>query len=131
MKKIGVINKEISSIIAGMGHMQMLTVCDAGLPIPVGVQRIDLALKEGLPGFVETLEVISKELKVEKIIVASEMARISPEIRERMLNIFPEETVVEISHEKFKELTKESVAIIRTGEYTPYANVILVSGVVF
>lgn len=131
MKKIGIINKEISNVIAGMGHLQMLTVCDAGLPIPLDVHRIDLALREGLPGFIETLEVISKELKVEKIIIASETAKISPEIKESILNIFPNQTVEEISHEEFKALTKESIAIIRTGEYTPYANVILVSGVVF
>lgn len=131
MKKIGIINKEISNVIAGMGHLHMLTVCDAGLPIPLDVHRIDLALREGLPGFIETLEVISKELKVEKIIIASETAKISPEIKESILNIFPDQTVEEISHEEFKALTKESIAIIRTGEYTPYANVILVSGVVF
>ena len=64
MKKIGILNKDISEVIASMGHMDMLVVCDAGLPIPAGVRRIDLALKEGLPGFIETVETVYKELQV-------------------------------------------------------------------
>lgn len=36
-----------------------------------------------------------------------------------------------ISHEELKEELKKCKAVIRTGEQTPYANVILRSGVVF
>ena len=32
---------------------------------------------------------------------------------------------------RFKVLTKDSKAVVRTGEYSPYANIILKSGVVF
>ncbi len=35
-----------------------------------------------------------------------------------------------VSHEQFKEHTKKAKAIIRTGEATPYANVILHAGVI-
>lgn len=42
MKKSVLINSEISSIISKMGHTDMLTICDSGLPIPKNVERIDL-----------------------------------------------------------------------------------------
>jgi D-ribose pyranase len=36
-----------------------------------------------------------------------------------------------VSHEEFKQRTNESRAVIRTGECTPYANVIFQAGVTF
>jgi D-ribose pyranase len=48
VKKIGILNQPISSVIAGLGHMDTLFVADAGLPIPQETQRIDLALVEGM-----------------------------------------------------------------------------------
>ncbi len=46
MKKTGILNQPISSVIAGLGHMDTLVIADAGLPIPPEAQRIDLALTE-------------------------------------------------------------------------------------
>jgi len=108
MKKIGVLNRDISEVIAGMGHMDMLVIGDAGLPIPREARRIDLAVKEGVPGFLETVEAI-----------------------EALIKMFDGVQVENVTHAELKELCKEAVAVVRTGEFTPYANVILVSGVVF
>jgi len=36
-----------------------------------------------------------------------------------------------VSHSQLKELTKNCKAVIRTGETTPYANIILQSGCIF
>lgn len=131
MKKIGVLNKDISEVIASMGHMDMLVIGDAGLPIPRGTRRIDLAVKEGVPGFLETVQAIAGELKVERIIVAEETGRVSPHIQEALLKVFDGVKVEIVTHATLKELCKEAVAVVRTGEFTPYTNVVLVSGVVF
>ncbi len=109
----------------------MLVVSDAGLPIPQGVKRIDLALKEGVPGFFETLETILLELKPEKVIIASETFKVSPQVGNRLREKFKDIELVEVSHEQFKATTTKARAVVRTGEYTPYANIILVSNVVF
>jgi D-ribose pyranase len=73
MKKIGTLNQPLSEVIAGLGHLDSLVVADAGLPIPQETQRIDLALIQGIPGFLETVRVILEEIKVERAIVAEEM----------------------------------------------------------
>ena len=73
MKKGSLLNKEISSVIAGMGHTDMLTIGDCGLPVPENVRRIDLALKKGVPTFEDTLKVVLEELCVEKVIIACEI----------------------------------------------------------
>ena len=131
MKKIGVLNKDISEVIAGMGHGDMLVVSDAGLAIPSHVRRIDVAIKPGLPGLIETAEVINCELKVDQIIVPEMMETACPLILEQLCKLFEGAKLVKVPTDQYKQLAGSSRAIIRTGECTPYANVILVSGVIF
>lgn len=131
MKKIGTFNSEISKVIAQMGHLDQLTICDAGLPIPESVQRIDLALSPGIPSFLQVARAVSYELKVEQIIIAQELHDTNPAFENEIMGIFPDIEVVYTSHAEFKATTTKSKAIIRSGECTPYANMILVAGVVF
>ena len=131
MKKIGVLNKDISDVVASMGHMDMLVIGDAGLPIPRGVRRIDLAVRQGVPGFLETVEAVASELQVERIILAEETTTVSPHIYEALRRLFEGAVIETVSHARLKELSAQAVAVVRTGEFTPYANVILASGVVF
>jgi D-ribose pyranase len=114
-----------------MGHLDMLVIADAGLPIPWETNRIDLALKKGVPGFLETLEVVLDELKLETAVIAEEIYSASPKMAEDIEELLGEIPIRKISHEEFKRITKNAKAVIRTGEFTPYANVILVAGVVF
>jgi D-ribose pyranase len=128
MKKIGIINAPISNVIALLEHTDMITVADAGLPVPSTTQRIDLALKPGIPGFLETLEVVLTEMFVEKAYVSEDILTKSPQIYagiQRLLGDIPIET---LPHVEFKKLTGSTKAIIRTAEFTPFANVILVAG---
>lgn len=131
MKKSTLINSEISYEISKMGHTDSIVVCDSGLPIPSGVKRIDLALKKGLPTFLDTLDTILEELEVEEVIIAEEIIEASNDLYKEIEKRFSNITITTVSHEDFKILTKESKAIVRTGEFTPYANIILKSGVVF
>lgn len=131
MKKSTLINSEISYEISKMGHTDSIVVCDSGLPIPSGVKRIDLALKKGLPTFLDTLDTILEELEVEEVIIAEEIIEASNDLYKEIEKRFSNITITTVSHEDFKMLTKESKSIVRTGEFTPYANIILKSGVVF
>lgn len=131
MKKIGIINQPISAVVAGLGHTDRLVIADAGLPIPPGPERIDLALSAGIPTFVETLRVILTEMEVERAIVAAEMIDVSPELYRAIQEVLGQIPVESVPHETFKAQTASARAVVRTGEFTPYANVILVAGVVF
>ncbi len=128
MKKIGILNQPISALIAGLGHTDMVVIADAGLPIPDESQRIDLALTRGVPTFLKTLEVVLTEMQVEKVIIAEEMLQDLQAAMKKRLGDIPIEM---IPHRAFKEQTRSAKAIIRTGDFIPYANIILVAGVVF
>lgn len=129
MKKIGIINQPIAAVLAGLGHTDTLVIADAGLPIPRETQRIDLALKPFVPSFLETLEVILTEMTVEGAIIAEEMMRESPATYHALVQILGDIPVQLVSHTDFKGRLPAARAVIRTGEFTPYANIILIAGV--
>ena len=65
MKKTGILNANLSYLIAALGHKDLVMIGDAGMPIPAGVEIVDLALMKGVPTFKQTLEAVLKEMEVE------------------------------------------------------------------
>ncbi len=133
MKKIGTLNARLSGIIAAMGHTDRLVICDCGLPIPRDAEVVDLALRLQMPRFLDTLQVILQELEVEGAVVAEEMEAQSDGLYQQLESMLPGVRLEKVSHEAFKQLTAQqgNIAFVRTGEATPYANVMLISGVTF
>ena len=131
MKKRGILNEHINLAISRLGHTDLLGISDCGLPIPDGVMRIDISLVKGIPSFIDVVRAVGDEMVAEKIIVAREMRKVNPEKYEFLVRQFPEIEIVEIPHEEFKKILPRLKAIIRTGEATPYSNVIFQSGVSF
>ena len=132
MKKGGILNPALNKLIAETGHTDYIVVTDAGLPLPENVNtRIDFALKPGTATFLELLDTVLSELIVERIILAEEVKTISPEMHEEILKRFPGISVEYVPHVQFKQKTKEARGLVRSGEFTPYANVILVAGVAY
>ena len=133
MKKQGILNSDISSVLSYMGHTDTLCIGDCGLPIPDEVERIDLALCFGEPTFMRTLEIVAGDMKVEKIVLAEEIKEKNPDVLSKIQAYFAGQDVeVEfVSHTELKAKTHDCKAVIRTGETTPYANIILQSGCIF
>ncbi len=132
MKKTGLLHAELSYEIAKSGHLDKFVIGDAGLPVPEGVKCIDLALIDGHPSFMTTLKAVLSELHVEEAIIDTEMDEVSPhkkvELDEIIGDQFP---VKDIPHAELQEMVKDAKVVIRTGEFTPYCNIILVAGVLF
>ncbi|MDQ2691688.1 MAG: D-ribose pyranase [Chloroflexota bacterium] len=131
MKKTTLLHSDLSYIIATLGHLDTLVIADAGLPIPATTKRIDLALTKGVPGAIQTLKVLLEEMQVEKIILAEEGKDRNPAFIAEVQQLLPGVPVEFVSHSEFKARTADARAVVRTGEFSPYANVILVAGVVF
>jgi len=130
MKKTPLLHAQLSRIVASLGHGDLLVVGDAGLPIPRGVETVDLALTQGVPGFLETLRVVLLELHVERHWLAAEAETRSPQLWKAVEGLaIPGRHV--LAHAELKALTQSARAVVRTGEFTPYANVVLGAGVVF
>lgn len=139
MKKTTLINAPLSTCIAKLGHTDTICLCDCGLPVPPGVERIDLALHQGMPRFMDVLNTIASELVIEKMTIATEMEKISPDFHKEFLAAVKKISeaqgkpieVEEVAHVDFKKKTASCHAIVRSGEITYYANVIIHAGVAF
>jgi len=129
MKETGAINRGIDAAISKQGHGDLLMVTDAGFAIPLGVEVIDLSLDENKPMVVEVLEMLKKFYSVEKMIMANETKKISPTLFSNISKAFGDGIPVEtIEHSALKEMSKTVKTVVRTGDFTAYGNVILVSG---
>ncbi len=131
MKKTKVINSDISRVIAQMGHFDKLSIGDAGMPVPKGTEKIDLAVDNGIPSFMDVLNNVLEELEVQKIYLAEEIKENNPIILAQITDRLPDTTVEFIPHSDMKAELNNCHAFIRTGEMTPYANILLESNVVF
>ncbi|WP_142826959.1 D-ribose pyranase [Planococcus soli] len=128
MKKHGIINRDIASALASFGHTDLLVIGDCGLPIPKGVPCIDLSYKIGEPAFLTILDAVLDDFEAEAAFIAQEITNGNPEVEKAIIEKIDADY---IAHDELKTLSKDAKLIIRTGEATPYANIVLRSGVIF
>lgn len=132
MQKVGILNSSIAKVLADLGHTDTIVIGDCGLPVPAGVLKIDLALKLGTPSFMEVVSEVAKYMEIEKVEVAAEIQEKNTSVYEALKELFPQqEWIIDENHEAFKAATAKAKVVIRTGEITPYANIILHSNVIF
>ena len=133
MKKHGILNSHLSMVIASLGHTDQLVICDAGLPLPREAEIVDLALVPNVPRFIDTLKAVLEELIVEKAILAKEIESINNGILKEVKGLLEGIRIEYGTHEEFKNIYRKSnnTVFVRTGETSPYANIILISGVDF
>ncbi|NBA95564.1 D-ribose pyranase [Pseudomonas sp. R5(2019)] len=134
MKKSPLLNIALSRLIASLGHGDSVVIGDAGLPVPPGVELIDLALTAGIPSFADTLEVVLSEMLVERYGLTEEMLQRAPPglaAVDRLAGKGLLGVREIVTHQAFKRLTRGARAVVRTGECQPYSNIILIAGVTF
>ena len=129
MKRTGIINANLAGSLGRLGHTDLVVVCDAGLPIPPGPTVVDLAFRFGIPTFETVLSGLLEELVVEGAIAAEEVETQNPSSHELLKTRLPDLALV--PHEELKGMVPGAKLVVRTGEATPYSNVILRCGVPF
>lgn len=131
MKKTPLLHAELSRLVASLGHGDAVVVADAGLPVPPGTPVIDLALTRGVPSFAQVLHTLLSEMQVERAEHATEMLVHSPQLVPLLQQALPGVPLSALDHASFKQRCGMARAVVRSGECTPYANVMLFAGVVF
>jgi D-ribose pyranase len=131
MKKGGILNPAICSLLAELGHLDELLIVDAGYPLPPESHVIDLTLTQGIPRFLDVLRAVAEELEIESITLASEIEETSPKLYSEILRLIGDKDVDMVPHHEFKEQSLGVKGIIRTGEFTPFANVRILCGCAF
>lgn len=132
-KTQGILNGQLSRVISETGHTDTLVVTDAGLPIPAAVERVDLAYFPSEPPFLKVLDAVLAEVVIEGATLAEELREASPAMLAQILERLEAAGVDAkfVPHVEFKAQTAGARAAVRSGEFTPYANVILHAGVAY
>ena len=129
MLKGGIFHPQLARVLAELRHMDTIVIGDAGLPIPKGVERIDLGWRPGDPKYLDVLEEVLKVLVVERATFAKEALQVTPDFHKKALALLPEGIPVDyVPHVELKKRSEDAKAIILTGEFTGYSNVILTCG---
>lgn len=134
MRKTNLLNTQLSNAISEMGHTQWLTIGDAGLPILNDGRKIDLSVIRGLPKFIDVLTATLSEMKVQTIYLAEEIKDNNPEQLAAIESVIDSDVeIVWVEHEELKAMSRDdnNIATVRTGEVTPYSNIVLESNVDF
>jgi D-ribose pyranase len=128
MRRGGIINANLAGAMGRLEHTDLVVVCDADLPIPPVPAVVDLAFRFGVPSFETVLSGLLEELVVEGA-AAEEVESRNPRPHELLEARLPDLEFV--PHEELKRMVAGAKLVVRTGEATPYSNVILRCGVPF
>jgi D-ribose pyranase len=131
MKRTGILNPAICSLLAELGHLDELLIVDAAYPLPPDSHVIDLTLVQGIPKLLDVLRAVADEIVIEGVTVASEIEEYSPRFFEEVKKIVGDVDIDEVPHHEFKEQSLGVKGIIRTAEFTPYSNVRILCGCPF
>lgn len=129
MKRAGILNRQLCGALAGLGHGHEVLVCDAGMPVPDGPRVVDLAFRAGIPSFADVLDGLLEELVTESATAATEVREANPATAGLLTQRLPALDLV--PHEELKTRSARARLVVRTGEASPYANVLLRCGVFF
>jgi D-ribose pyranase len=126
----GILNARPAGGLARLGHTHQVVITDAGLPLPYvvrGCTIVDLTLVAGIPRFEQVLDAVLDAIVVDRAEAALESQSHPAHewIAARL------DSLSLISHEELKARLPETALVVRTGECTPYANVILHCAVPF
>ena len=130
MNRNRLLNAELAHAIASMGHGDLMLVCDAGFPIPSTAWRIDLAIAPDLPDLEPVLLPISENLIAERVGYADVLAQHNAPLLAKIKRLFPDADHEPVKHEVIlSEMAAKAKAIVRTGAFDPWGNILLYSGV--
>jgi len=128
MRETGIVNRDICDILSTLGHTDEVIVCDAGFAIPLGVRTIDISLAENVPTVPQVLAELRKHFSVEKLVISEETKKVSPTRFKEFVKAFGKGMAVELlSQNEIRARARTVKAVIRTGDFTAYSNIVLVS----
>lgn len=124
----GILNADLLALVARAGHTDSITICDRGFPVPVGPVRLDLSLVDNVPTVPQVLAALQTAARVDRILMASEVAEVSPDRLGAMRAEFPDLRLELVPHLELKRLSRCAKGTVRTGDTCPYANAIAIMG---
>ena len=133
MKKYGILNRKLNDALASLGHTDIFMITDAGFPLPYEAQpgtiSVDLAIAQDLPDIPTVLKLVNAEVIYEECYVAEFQKQYNPNLYKAVQDIVKRCEIQTIPHDEIMEVSKKAKVIIRTGNFNPWGNIVMASGV--
>jgi D-ribose pyranase len=120
------LHPEIYRVFASAGHTDLITVCDRGFPVPLGPERLDVAVADDLPTVADILRLTLGLFPPDRLVIADEARQACPARIAELRALLPDAELDFVPHLELKRLAATARATVRTGDAVPYANVIWV-----
>ena len=128
MLKTGILNPAINSLLSRVRHTNTLVISDRGFPFWPQIETVDISLVDDIPKVLDVLRAIRANFVSGLAFMAEEfLSANGNDVRlafEQALSGVP---LVFEPHVQFKKRVPHAIGLIRTGDTTQYANVILES----
>ncbi|MDP3850596.1 MAG: RbsD/FucU family protein [Luteolibacter sp.] len=128
MLNTGILNPHILHLIARIRHTNTLVISDWAFPFWPEIETVDISLTHGIPTVPDVLDLLTPVFKIGRIWQADEfVASNTPETIARFAESFGQIPLTREAHVEFKKRVPHAIGLIRTGDPTPYGNVIIES----
>ncbi len=129
MLKTGILNPQLASLLARVRHTNTLVIADRGFPSWPGLETIDLSLVDGIPTVLQVLDAIRANFVIGQVRMAEQfLAHNDAATRAAFARSLDGLPVAYEDHESvFKPRVPRAIGLIRTGDTTQYANLLLTS----
>ncbi len=129
MQKSGILNPALLSLLARVRHTNLLVIADRGFPSWPGLETVDISLVDGIPTVLQVVNALRPGYDFTQAYMAQEfLAENPPEVQAQFKAALSGIPLAYEPHVDFKKRVPQAVGLIRTGDVTQYANLILVSG---
>jgi D-ribose pyranase len=124
----GILNPQILSLIARVRHTNTLVIADRGFPYWPMIETVDISLVDDIPTVLGVFEALKANFVIGQIYMAEEfIANNLPELQQTYANSRGEIPITYEPHIELKLRVPQAIGLIRTGDSTQFANMILVS----
>ncbi len=128
MLKAGILNPAINALLSRVRHTNTLVIADRGFPSWPGVETIDISLVDDIPRVLDVLRAVLVNFHAGHAYMAEEFAaHNSPQTLRALDDVLHSIPVMREPHAEFKKRVPLATGLIRTGDTTLYANLILES----
>ncbi len=128
MLQTGILNPNILDLIARIRHTNTLVIADWAFPYWPEIETVDISLTRGIPTVLDVLDLLTPVFKIGRIWQADEFVTSNPaETVERFAKSFGTIALTREAHVDFKKRVPHAIGLIRTGDATPYGNIIIES----
>lgn len=127
MLRSGILNPRILELVARIRHTNTLVIADRGFPYWPQIETVDISLIDDVPTVMQVFDALQENFVLGSVWVAEEFKAHNSAEKLAALQSSTGDKLHFESHLQLKERVPHAIGLIRTGDTTQYANLVIES----